>query len=353
MFQSYHPVQLSSKMLDHLLANGWFRGGNIMYQSKMLCLEDAVYSVVNIRSNLKGYKFSKSLRKLMSKNKKRFSYSIQPLKITPEKDALYKQQSKKFKGFVHDNLENYLFEGMPYSNFTTYDLTVYDGDELVACSFFDLGDKSIASLLGAYNELYNKYSLGIFTMLLEIEFALKQGYQFYYPGYIFRNNDLFDYKLRVGQIEYFDWSGKWLKLEKIDRSKFPADQLNKAFEIIESQLEDAGIQTRRYLYPFFSLGYSQQFDLRFLHSIQFIQLNRMDLYGKMHILVYDFQEEYYSILEVRDQNELNLLSNSNFSKDIRDSEAYFQKLLSIEQIIFSSHDPAQVVAFLANSELIN
>lgn len=349
MFQSYHPVQLSDKMLDHLLANGWFRGGNIMYQSKMLCLNDAVYSVVNIRSNLKDYRFSKSLRRLMSRNKKRFSYTIQPLEITPEKNKLYQEQSKKFKGFVHSSLENYLFEGMLYNNFTTFDISVYDGDELVACSFFDLGKNSIASLLGTYKETYKQYSLGIFTMLLEVEFALQKGYEFYYPGYVFRFNDMFDYKLRVGHVEFYDWEKGWLKIEKLNNSNFPADELNEAYDKAEYLLKDLGISTQRFLYPYFSLGYSQQFELHFLHSIQFIQLNNfnnLDKFGRMQILTYDNTDSCYSLLEVQDQNQLNLLGNSNFSKDIKESDYYFQKLLSIEQILFSSNRVEDVVKYL-------
>lgn len=346
MFQSYHPVQYDPELLDNLLSEGWFRGGNVMYQSKMLYLDESVYSVVNIRSNLSNYSFPKRLRKLLRKNKERFSYSIQPLRITIDKERLYKEQSKKFRGFVHDNLDNYLHEGLPYNNFNTFELTVFDGDKLVAASFFDLGKTSIASLLGIYSEAYSKYSLGIFTMLLELEFAIAEGYKYYYPGYVFKGMSLFDYKLRMGQVEYFDWKGEWQKLEKIEQTEFPADQLSKAFTELEAQLNSACIPFEKYLYPFFSLGYMPHFEIDFLHSIQFIQLGEMDKYGKLMLVHYDCEYAYYSVFEVQDQNDLNLLNMSSFSEEIQNSNCYFQKLLSIEQILFKSRKSLDIINFL-------
>ena len=40
-----------------------------------------------------------------------------------------------------------------------------------------------------------KYSLGFYTMLLEIDFGIKSGAEYYYPGYVVPNYFKFDYKL--------------------------------------------------------------------------------------------------------------------------------------------------------------
>jgi arginine-tRNA-protein transferase len=52
-------------------------------------------------------------------------------------------------------------------------------------------------------------SLGIFTMLLEIEYARTGAKQLYYQGYAYEGNSFYDYKKRFGSLESFDWRGNW------------------------------------------------------------------------------------------------------------------------------------------------
>jgi arginine-tRNA-protein transferase len=57
-------------------------------------------------------------------------------------------------------------------------------------------------------------SLGIFTMLLTIDFAIKNGKTFYYPGYAYEENSFYDYKKRFAALDKFDWKGNWKVFEK-------------------------------------------------------------------------------------------------------------------------------------------
>jgi len=54
-------------------------------------------------------------------------------------------------------------------------------------------------------------SLGIYTMLLTIDYAAKNGKAFYYPGYAYEGNSFYDYKKRFSALESFDWKGNWEK----------------------------------------------------------------------------------------------------------------------------------------------
>ena len=90
MIQHYNPRSLSPARLDKYLASGWFRSTNILYRSEILCLDGGIFAPVNIRLKLSEYTFSKSLRKIYSKNSKRFSYQIKQIQahdlINPEKN---------------------------------------------------------------------------------------------------------------------------------------------------------------------------------------------------------------------------------------------------------------------------
>ena len=60
LVQTHYPRQLSRSRYDQYLASGWFRGAVMLYKMDLVCIDNEVYSVVNIRLNLEHYKVSKS-----------------------------------------------------------------------------------------------------------------------------------------------------------------------------------------------------------------------------------------------------------------------------------------------------
>ena len=58
-------------------------------------------------------------------------------------------------------------------------------------------------------------SLGIYTMLLEIQYARERRCRFYYQGYAFDAPSVYDYKKLFNATEWFDWNGHWLPLRPI------------------------------------------------------------------------------------------------------------------------------------------
>ena len=68
---------------------------------------------------------------------------------------------------------------------------------------------SLASLLAAFHPDYSAYSLGTYTLLREIAFAQETGRSFFYPGYILDRTPLFDYKLRLGSMEFLGRDRVW------------------------------------------------------------------------------------------------------------------------------------------------
>jgi arginine-tRNA-protein transferase len=68
---------------------------------------------------------------------------------------------------------------------------------------------------------FSSRSLGIFTMLNEIEFAIEKKKEFYYQGYSYEGESFYDYKKRFRGTECFDWNGKWKAL--VDGKDLTAD----------------------------------------------------------------------------------------------------------------------------------
>ena len=136
LVQVYYPQSLSHTSLDEYLADGWFRSCNMLFRSKLICLDDEVFSLVYLRLNLTDYHRSKSLRKLFSKNNRLFRHQIRKASVNEAKQRLYNAHKQRFQGFVFNSLEHYFLGDSVNSVFDTYEICVYEGDKLVAVSFF-------------------------------------------------------------------------------------------------------------------------------------------------------------------------------------------------------------------------
>ncbi len=201
LLQYYVPQTLSKKQLDSYLAGGWFRSGSMLFRAKVACFENNLYTPINLRIKLSDYEFSKSQRRLYNRNQKLFRYSIQKATITEEKERLFSGQQQRFRSFLSNSLEEFM--AMSH-RFDTHEVAVYDEDRLVAVSFFDLGHNSIMSLLGLFDQSYSKYSLGIYTMLVELQYGKDTGRRWYYPGYVHEVPTVYDYKLGLGKCQILD-----------------------------------------------------------------------------------------------------------------------------------------------------
>ena len=59
----------------------------------------------------------------------------------------------------------------------------------------------------------SKRSLGIYTMILEIMYAIEKKKKYYYPGYAYEKPSFYEYKKKFDNVEFYDWqSGIWLPL---------------------------------------------------------------------------------------------------------------------------------------------
>ncbi|TRX66965.1 hypothetical protein [Flammeovirga kamogawensis] len=220
-FDYFMPVDCTGNTLDEYLSEAWFRDGPMMSRYEMIYFRDHVYSIVPIRVELKNFKFSKNQRKLIRKNKD-FTVKIQPLDITPEKEKMYAEHKGRFQSpNSPTSLKNYfLEEGNEDSPFETWELQILDGEHLAAISFIDIGEEAICSILALFDPEYSKQSLGITSMLFEIEYAQMSNKKFYYPGYVLDEDSVFDYKKRLDSLFYYSWDDfKWHKWDKFDMNK--------------------------------------------------------------------------------------------------------------------------------------
>lgn len=340
LVQYYYPQTLSPDRLDRYLADGWFRGANMLCRSQLVCFEEDLYSVMNIRLNLKNFDFKKSLRKLNNRNGRIFQVEIGPASVNEAKERLYQGQKHRFKGFIFNTLSQFLYSDYWQSVFETYEVCVYDGDRLVAVSYFDVGKESIASILGLHDPEYQKYSLGMYTMLLEVQFALDAEMQFFYPGYVLDNYPKFDYKLRLGSMEHYDWYGKWHAIEEVDHDKLAGNVLKKVITELQQTLQGKQLKSEIVLNPFFSIGYLDQIEEDFLQSSIFLQIQSCSHLDKLLIVEYAVDHDMYSLCWVEEKYTYKEYFDAEMPSELLESDP---RMFSYQEQIADSHDLEDII----------
>lgn len=348
LVEVYQPKSLSPSRLDKLLAGGWFRTSSSISRLQYLCIDGTVGSVINIRAKLPNYTFSKSFRKLLAKNKKRFTHVIRKASIDQVKEMLYQKQKSRFEIFVMESLHIFLYDYLDARDcvFDTYEVAVYDGDRLVAVSFFDLGFQSIASILGLYDHDYQKYSLGTYTMLLEIEYAKTKGFTCYYPGYVVLSNKgyTFDYKLRLANLEYRDILGEWKPISEVESEYWIHQVLEEKKQAVKTIFKKYNIDYQEVLYPYFAIA----------HFITHYQCVSTAIYFKISerhhqqlILEYLIEEGSYRVGYVSPINDIfieMMVENVKLSDKFVTTSHYYKRPLKYEEIAIETNSLPQAIA---------
>ncbi len=344
------PFVLSPESLDSYLSQGWYRMGGHVFTTHFLFFQGKPFSAIWIRQRLTTHKFSKSQRKLMRKNAKLFDVAYGPRVIDTEREELYGRYAADFDGrlslTISDSLEDYAHNT---GIFNTWETTVREkvSGKLVGVSYFDLGDNSAASILGIYDPLLSSFSLGYYTMLLEMAFCQERNLDFYYPGYVVPGYQRFDYKLRLGASEYFDLRSKdWIAYEQetIETNGPVEAQRRKLRELAQRIHPNEPIETGLYIYPLFEAKLYDPNTDNYLAHPYFVPLGRDSEYTLV-LVVYDPSEEAFMVLHCSlVPNALLTFKDTHLSDTAEAS--YFTDLLQVEKVLLRGKSVEAIIGVL-------
>ncbi len=327
------PKHITPKQLDKYLAMGWFRMGQMIFTCHFLFFKTKLYAPLWLRLDLSTYTFRKSLRKLLRQNKKQFTIHIREAIFDDEKNELYLKHKSRFEGFVSESLKDSLLDSTNENVYDTYEAAVYDGKKLIAVSFFDLGTDSIASIMGLFDHDYSKYSLGFFTMLLEVEFALSTGRTLYYPGYVVPGYPNFDYKLRVGEMDaYYAHENRWMPYTQFQAKDLPTEVLKDKLTILKNELSNHGISTKLLYYPLYDKAYTEYNGKTFVNTPLILSFSQGIKEMIFLVVEYDFFTMTYQLILAQRMNEFYSLTTYMFLKPF-DKEDTCGDFLMREEIL--------------------
>ncbi len=291
-----HPEALSSEELDAFLAQGWFRMRQAMFTCRFVMSDGYLRTAVWLRFPLADFRFRKSLRRTLRRADDRFELTIGPATLTPEMESLYTIYRDDFSGDLAPDLQSVLYDDGEHDIYATQCIQLRDAGRLVACSFFDVGVDSIASIIGIYDPEYRKFGLGFYTMLAELRYGIERGLSWYYPGYVAPGCAAFDYKLRLGEAEYFDpVLVQWRPYAELDESNLPASHISNALAALVEAADDSGYEADLWLYPPYGVvGMDRRGD-GFLTEPAFVQFEGVTSGAGRLLVTFDADTGRYSV----------------------------------------------------------
>jgi Putative arginyl-tRNA:protein arginylyltransferase len=199
--------------MDELLAEGWRHFGTYFFRYNMGFHDFEIRRVYPLRIRLADFSFSRSQRRILRRNED-LQTVIRPVVIDAEKMHLFDRHKRRFKENIPDSIYDFLSQSPAEVPCRALETSVYENGTLLAASFFDVGAESVSSIYAMFEPEEKKRSLGIYTMLLEIKYALENGKKFFYQGYAYEGNSFYDYKKKFRAVEKYDWNGGWEKFEE-------------------------------------------------------------------------------------------------------------------------------------------
>ncbi len=210
--EEFYTQAISPQELDALLADGWRHFGNHFFRYNVGLYEYEPRRVLPLRIRLRNFMLSRSQCRIIKRNRD-LQCVIRPIEITPEKEILFEKHKLRFKHSVPDSIYDFLSNAPADTPCEALEVCLYNQKKLLAASFFDVGRAATSGVYAMFDTEENRRSLGIYTMLLVIEFSLKNNKAFYYPGYAYEGNSFYDYKKLFSALETFDWNGSWITFE--------------------------------------------------------------------------------------------------------------------------------------------
>ncbi len=205
MFASW---SIPGRVMDDLWAGAWWNLGTTFFRQGFLPWRGEMAPLLHLRLRLERFSASDSQRRVLRKN--------EDLRVVPRtaqlddlRRELFHRHKVRFAESIPSSLEDFLGPDPSSIPVPTLEFGVYFQETLVAASYLACGQESVASLYGFFAPEWGRRSLGILTMLHEIQFARDNGYRIYYPGYALVKPSSMDYKKRFHGLEAYDWTEGW------------------------------------------------------------------------------------------------------------------------------------------------
>ena len=201
-------LRASPAKMDKYWAEGWRHFGVIFVRYRTSSHGGKPFSVLPLRVDLSRFELSRSQKRVLAKNRD-IEVIVRPSFINAEKQNLFDKHRVRFEDNVPDSLFNFLSPNPAEIPCPNLELCIYLNKKLLGVTFLDVGERSTSAIYAIFDPAEAKRSLGILMILHSIAFSRARGCCYYYPGYAYREPFAYDYKKRLGALEFLDWNNGW------------------------------------------------------------------------------------------------------------------------------------------------
>lgn len=196
------------RLADQLWAGAWWFLGTTFFRQSVILWQGRPAQLLHLRVDLAGFEPDARLRRVRRRNRDLVAHARTPV-LDETRRRLFDRHKTRFTEGVPDSMDDFLGPAPGLHPVPGVEFDVYADGNLIAVSYLALGETAVASLYGVFDPAYSRRSLGWFTLLLELEYARRQGYRYYYPGYALADASRMDYKKRLPALEAYAWNRGW------------------------------------------------------------------------------------------------------------------------------------------------
>jgi leucyl-tRNA---protein transferase len=197
-------TQMPGAEFDGMMQIGWRMLGSSFIRHNVTFWNDEICKTVPLRINLEKFQISKSQRKVLRKNGD-LGINLAVPQLTPEKHELFNKHTNRFSQNKPESLYSFLSDYCHVLPVPGAEFIVSENEKIIACSYSHVGENCLNSTYCYFDPEHQARSLGLFTLLVEIIYAMKMNKKYYYLGYCYNVPSQFDYKKSFYGLEVMDW----------------------------------------------------------------------------------------------------------------------------------------------------
>lgn len=211
-----HPMEeLAPEVFDQFLVRGWRLLGQSLVRHNFSVCRGEICHTIPLRIRLDDFEPSKSQRQLLRRSNA-LVVKHSPIRFSRQKFLLFDLHTQRLQERQPSSLASFLNPFSAQVPVKGQEYRIYLDKKMVACSFFHLGAEAVSGTYCIFDPAYGQYSLGTYTMLLELLLAKELGKKYYYHGYAYNVPSQFDYKLNFTALESMNWeTGEWKAIDRL------------------------------------------------------------------------------------------------------------------------------------------
>jgi arginyl-tRNA--protein-N-Asp/Glu arginylyltransferase len=336
---SEFPLALPLNELDEYLERGWFRMGQSIFTTSFLNFGNTFYSATWLRIDLKDFRPAKSQLKIARQNA-RFRTEIKTSSIDSTKELLYARYKQSLPFEPSSSLHQLMYGSALHNIYNSLEINIYDEEKLIACGFFDIGEKSSAGITSFYDPDYKKYTLGKHLIFLKIDYCKNLNLDYFYPGYFVSGYPFFDYKLNLSRdaMEFLDLETKqWLPIQRFAHANSPYQMMIGRLQDLQEKLSAVRVDTELLKYEYFDANILINSEQNMFFDFPVFISYQSAIENIFTVIVYDIRDHKFYLL---------LCSGLQLSSSDNGYGFFSSHLLKRESDLFSTSLVEEMVSLL-------